>query len=104
MTMSQEVNWWLVHQWVAPALDDAETWPMAGTLEWHELDDEDPRKIAALLDAARHWALRVDSCQQARVEAGEVIAAAAPWRQIAQRQHTAAVWYAEHPWAKRVAS
>lgn len=101
MTASQEVNWWTVHEWVQPALDALDSWPMAGTIEWHQLDDTDPRKLASLLDAARHWALRVDTCQQAHADAGEAISAAAPWAAIAQRTLTAARWYAERPWARR---
>jgi hypothetical protein len=55
---------------------------MVGTPAWCALPDTDPAKLAALLDAARHWALRVDSCQQALCEASHDISAAADWHAI----------------------
>ena len=63
---SQQVSFWSVHEWVQPYLDDAESRPTVGTPEWCDLDDTDPRKVAALFDAAQHWALRVETCQQPR--------------------------------------
>lgn len=56
---------------------------MAGTLDWQRLADRDPAKLAALFDAARHHALRVDTAQTALAEASHAIASAADWRQIA---------------------
>ena len=55
---------------------------MAGTLTWSQLDDDDPAKIAALYDAARHHALRVDTAQTALAEASHAIAGAADWAVI----------------------
>ena len=52
---------------------------MAGTLTWQQLEDGDPVKIAALYDAARHHALRVDDAQSALAEASRDISAAADW-------------------------
>jgi hypothetical protein len=42
-----------------------------------DLDDTDPRKVAALFDAAQHWALRVETSQQAQAETSRDISAAA---------------------------
>ena len=46
-----------------------------GTPAWCSLANDDPRKWAALLDASEHWALRVDTCQEARCEASSDISA-----------------------------
>ena len=72
-----------MHEHVAPILASVASWPMAGTPEWCALDDEDPVKIAALFDAAQHWALRVETCQQAACEASREISTAADWSAIA---------------------
>lgn len=58
---------------------------MAGTPEWCALSDQDPRKLAALLDAAQHWALRVDTAQEAQAQASRAVSEALPWREIATR-------------------
>ena len=75
---------------------------MAGTPAWCALADDDPAKLAALLDAAQHWALRVDICQQAQCEAGHAVSAAADWSEIARRYYVRECFEAEHPWARRV--
>lgn len=76
---SRTVDWWSVHTYVLPVLTAADTWPMAGTVTWSKLDDDDPAKLAALFDAARQHALRVDAAQAALAEASHDIAAAADW-------------------------
>jgi hypothetical protein len=101
---SQQVSWWSVHEFVTPTLQRVGSWPMAGTPAWCSLADDDPQKWAALLDAAQHWALRVDTCQEARCQAGEAISAAADWSAIARRIRSEAEFYAERPWLKRTAS
>ena len=58
---------------------------MVGTPAWCQLPDTDRRKWAALLDAARHWALRVETAQQARAEAAKDVAQAEDWGAVAQR-------------------
>lgn len=83
MLNSSQVDWWVVHQFVVGWLDRVGTWPMAGTPLWADLPTHDPRKWASLLDAARHWSLRVDACQEARAEASHDIAGAADWKAIA---------------------
>lgn len=80
---SQQVSWWAVHEYVAPLLDEVGDWPMVGTPAWCALADTDPRKSGALLDAAQHWALRLEAAQVARAEASRAVAGAADWAQAA---------------------
>jgi hypothetical protein len=82
-TESQQVSFWSVHEHVQPVLDEVGSWPMAGTPQWCALDETHPAKTAALLDAARHWALRVETCQEAECEASQAVSAAADWSAIA---------------------
>jgi hypothetical protein len=98
---SAQVSWWSVHEWVRPYLDDAGPLPMAGSPQWCDLDDTDPRKVAALFDAAQHWALRVETCQQAQAETSRDISAAADWSAISAEIYGRAQLYAERPWLKR---
>ena len=83
---SQQVAWWEVHEYVTDVLRDVEHWPLIGTPAWCLLDDDDPQKWAALLDAAQHWALRVETCQQATADAASAISAAQNWGRIAHEQ------------------
>jgi hypothetical protein len=80
--MSREVSWWAVHQFVEPFLMRVAEWPLAGSVEWELLEDHDERKMAALLDAAQHHALRVDTAQAALVEAAQAVHSAADWDQV----------------------
>jgi hypothetical protein len=80
---SAAVSWWEVHEWVQPYLDAAGPVPTAGTPQWCGLDDTDPRKLVALLDAAQHWALRMETTQAAMAETSHDISAAADWSAIA---------------------
>ena len=84
ITASRQVSWWFVHEYVERLLAEAKSWPMVGTWEWHDLPDDDPRKVAAIYDAAQHWALRVEMSQEAMAEASHEISAAADWPRIAQ--------------------
>jgi hypothetical protein len=101
---SAAVSWWDVHEHIAPLLETAGSWPMLGTPEWCDLGDTDPRKLAALLDGAQHWALRVETCQVAECEASHAVSAGADWSGIAQRRRAEAEFYAERPWLKRVSA
>jgi hypothetical protein len=80
---SAAVSWWSVHEHVAPALAAVGSWPTVGTPAWCELEDTDPRKLVALFDAAQHWALRVETCQEQLAEASHDISAAADWSGVA---------------------
>jgi hypothetical protein len=70
---SRQVSWWSVHEFVSSRLTEVGSWPMLGTPAWCDLDDDDERKTAALLDAAQHWALRLETGQQAMADAGAEI-------------------------------
>jgi Protein of unknown function (DUF2742) len=100
---SQQVSWWEVHKFATDRLDQVAHWQMVGNPAWCELPDDDPVKWAAILDAAQHWALRVETCQQARCDAGRDIAAAADWSAIAHEIRDRAEFYAARPWLRRVA-
>jgi hypothetical protein len=54
---------------------------------------------AALLDAARHWALRVETAQQAQCEASAAVSLGSDWTAIAKRAKDRAEF--EHPWLRR---
>lgn len=77
---------------------------MAGTVEWCQLEDDDPRKLAAVFDAARHHVLRVDAAQHALIQAGEAISDSADWSAAATTIHRGGQFYAERPWLKREAA
>ncbi|ORV29467.1 hypothetical protein AWB98_06675 [Mycolicibacterium conceptionense] len=74
-----------MHEYVLPVLERAGDFPMVGTVAWCALADDDPRKIAAVFDAAQHWALRIEASQIALADASKEIAAAADWAGIARR-------------------
>jgi hypothetical protein len=98
---SQQVSWWAVHEFAQPCLNATESWPAAGTPAWCDLADDDPIKWAALLDAAQHWALRIETCQEASVNASHAISAAENWgaRAAAIQQYNE--FYAQRPWLRR---
>ena len=101
---SQQVCWSSVHEHVLPLLASVDSWPLVGTPAWCALDFHDPVKKAALLDAAQHWALRLEICQAARCEAGRDIAAVADWAVVARDVRNRSEFYASRPWLKRVAA
>jgi hypothetical protein len=86
----RSVDFYPVHLLVAPILTTVESWPVAGTLDWHNLTDTDPRKWCAVLDAAQYGVLHMQMRQEASIEASKSIAAGGNWglmaRQIAQGQ------------------
>jgi hypothetical protein len=65
---------------------------MAGTPEWCALPDG-PVKLAALYGAARHWALRLETSQQAQSDASRDVSAAADWAAIAREIHNHSARY-----------
>jgi hypothetical protein len=79
---SFSVDWWSVHTHVLPLLEEVGSWPMAGSLLWDQLRSDDPAKLAALYDAARHHILRVDTAQAALADASRDVSAAADWSAI----------------------
>ena len=101
MTASQQVSWWQVRELVLPVLNQVNNWPMLGTPAWCSLTHDDPRKWAALLDGAQHWALRVETCQEARCEASRSVSAAADWAAIGRERLQLNTFYDKRPWLKR---
>ena len=77
--------WFAVYELVAPLLATIPAWPAAGTPAWQQLEDDDPRKWAAVLDAGIHWALKIDTEQEARAQASQDISTAVDCRSIARR-------------------
>lgn len=98
------VSWWIVHQFVVRVTEGLADWPAAGTPAWCALGDDDPRKLAAVLDAGQHHALRIEIAQEALAEASKAIAAAADWPGIAREIQQRRDFRATRPWSKRVAS
>ena len=94
--------WWTVHEFVAPSSQRPVRGRWSAPPNGALLDDDDPRKIAAIFDSARHWALRIETCQEAYADAGSEISAAADWSRIAQYIRVEREFYAAHPWMKRV--
>ncbi|OBK74858.1 DUF2742 domain-containing protein [Mycobacterium sp. 1274761.0] len=88
---NQQVSWWSVHEYVAARLTD--DWPMVGTPAWCGLAENDPRKLAAILDAAQHWALRMETCQEAYVDAAREIRASQDWTPVIQSVYNRARYY-----------
>jgi hypothetical protein len=77
---------------------------MIGTPAWRQLDDDDPVKWAALLDSAQHFALRVETCQQAHCDASRQVGDSVDWSALAREINQRTDFYAARPWLKRVAS
>jgi Protein of unknown function (DUF2742) len=88
---SRSVDWWPVHLYVLPLLEKVRSWPLAGTITWENLPDDDPAKLAAIFDAAQHHTLRVDTAQAALAQASQDISAAADWSEFSRaiRRHNA---------------
>jgi hypothetical protein len=101
---SQQVNWWSVHEHVAPLLEAVGSWNTLGTPAWLDLKDSDARKWAALLSAAEHWALRLETCQTAECEASRDVSAAEDWSAIAQEIRDRSEFHALFPWMKRASA
>lgn len=81
---SRQVAWFEVHLFTTSKLERVDGWPAAGTPEWCALDDDDPRKIAAVLDYGQHWALHLDGRQEALAQASRDVAQAIDCQPIAR--------------------
>jgi len=109
---SQSVAWWPVLTFVADRLGVEPTvvpeishrLPLLGTPSWCLLADDDPAKLAAVLDGGCRHALRLELNQEARAEASKAVAAAVDWRSVAAELGQLTQWRAERPWALRDAS
>lgn len=100
MISAQQVNWWTVQAYVAPLLETVDQWPTVGTPEWCAIDGG-PVKLAAIYDAARHWALRLDALQEARAEAGRAISGSISWSSLSHEIYSRTAFFAERPWLRR---
>ncbi|MCA2249028.1 DUF2742 domain-containing protein [Mycobacterium intracellulare] len=100
---SQQVSWWSVHEHVQPFLDLVGAWPTAGTPAWCALPDG-PVKLAALLDAAQHHALRFELGQEARAEASRAVSGALNWNEVSRETLARTDFYTARPWLRRAAS
>jgi Protein of unknown function (DUF2742) len=96
-----QVRWWDLHEWAQPFLDAAGDWPIVGSPSWFNLADDDPAKWAALLDAAQHWALRVETAQQAHADASRAVSGAADWSAVSREIHQRNSFFQDRPWLKR---
>lgn len=90
---SQQVCWFEVYAFVSERLAGIASWPTAGTTAWAAMPDDDPRKLAAILEAGVHWALRIDAEQEALAQAQLDVSSAADWSAIASsnRRHADAL-------------
>ncbi|MEE2855405.1 MAG: DUF2742 domain-containing protein [Actinomycetota bacterium] len=84
---SREIDFYSVHLFVLPMLEEVGSWPLAGSPAFQQLDDSDPRKLAAVLDGGRRDALRNDAISCALAEASHDISTAADWPGIARTIH-----------------
>ncbi|MGV0718537.1 DUF2742 domain-containing protein [Mycolicibacterium sp. XJ662] len=90
-----------MHAFVLPRLELVGDWPMVGSPAWCDLDDRDRVKWASVLDAAQHWALRVEYFQQVECDASHAISAAEDWAKHARIIRNRAEWFAARPWLNR---
>jgi hypothetical protein len=92
---SQQVSWFEVHLFVESLVAQANCGPLPwpGTPAWCEMDDLDPRKLLAVAQFGVHFALRVETCQQAHAAASRAISAADDWSAVARgiRRHNDAI-------------
>lgn len=79
MTGSRMVAWFEVYTFVHALLPETGSWPRAGSPSWAALDDDDPRKIAAVLEAGVHWALRIDAAQTEQAEISHDLSTDSEW-------------------------
>lgn len=81
---SRQVCWTAVLAFVERRGINPTTALIAGTPAWAALDDQHPDKLAAVLAAGVHHALRLDLNQQAAADASKAIAAAEDWPAVAR--------------------
>lgn len=84
---SRTIVWLPVHDYNTALADRlgvslAYRLPVPGTVGWLRLDDDDPVKKAALLQAASQRILHLEIDQEARAEASKSVSSAADWPTI----------------------
>ncbi len=77
---SQTVSWWPAHEFITALVSQYNHLPTAGTPDWQQLADTDPRKLLALAAAGEHHVLRVEVAQAALADASKAVAAVPDWR------------------------
>ncbi|MDX1890123.1 DUF2742 domain-containing protein [Mycolicibacterium sp. 050158] len=78
-------DWWPVHLYVeSKVLTALGSSPTPGTLPWVDLDDDDPAKTDAVLQAGVWWAVAEDAHQEALVQASQDVAGAVDCQSIAR--------------------
>ena len=77
---SQTVSWWPAHEFLTALVAQYNHLPTAGTPDWQQLADTDPRKLLALAAAGEHHVLRVETAQAAMGEASKAVASVPDWR------------------------
>lgn len=100
---SQQVSWWETRTFLEAAVAQANAGPLpwAGTPDWCELADGDPRKLLALAVAGEHHVLRVETAQAAMAEASRAVAEAADWSKVAREINQRKAFYGSRPWLRR---
>lgn len=98
---SQQVDWWSMHQFALPRLQKVGDWPLVGTPSWCLLESRDPVKWAAILDAAQHWALRVETHQEKLCAAAKDISQTTDWSALARQLRDHEDFYRARPWMRR---
>jgi hypothetical protein len=101
---NQQASWSQVHAFVLPKLRLVEDWPMVGSPAWCDLNTRDRVKWASLLDAAQHWALRVEQCQILERDSSHAISAAEDWTKIARIAKQQTDYFQARPWLNRRSS
>lgn len=76
---NQQVDWFEVYLFVAALLARTPSWPAAGTYEWVALPADDPRKLAAVLEAGTHWSLHIEAKQTAQTALSHDLSTDAEW-------------------------
>lgn len=79
---STQVAWAEVLRFVQARGVDPTRVLTAGTPSWCDLDDDHPDKLAAVLAAGVHHALRLDAAQAVRADASRAVSAAVDWTRI----------------------
>lgn len=84
---SQEVSWWICHQFIEAAVAQANAGPLptAGTPAWAALGDGDPRKLLALARDGVHHVLRKQIGQEQLAQAAEDVHGGENWTEVARQ-------------------
>lgn len=88
---SREVNWYETFAFASRVAAqhglclDHRQLPVAGTLQWCGMADDDARKLLSLVFGGVREALANDARQDAITQAGEAISAAENWTEVARQ-------------------